>query len=50
MTKKNPNNVNEKKTDIFPCGIFKFDTIRIFFYQKILKSFNDFQSQNFSVL
>ena len=48
MSKVNPNNGNETKSDIFPWKIFKSDTI--LFYQKILKYFNDFQNQNFSVL
>ena len=43
MTKVNPNNANEAKSDIFPWNIFKSDTIS-FFYQKILKYFNDFQN------
>ena len=49
MTKVNPSNGNETKSDIFPWDIFKSDTIS-FFYQKILKYFNDFQNRNFSVL
>ena len=48
MTKLHPNNGNETKSDIFPWGIFKSDVIT--FYQKILKYFNDFQNQNFSIL
>ena len=48
MTKVNPNNRNETKSDIFPYDIFKSDNI--FFYPKILKYFNDFQNRNFSVL
>ena len=42
MTKVNPNNGNETKSDIFPWDIFKSDTISFYF--------NDFQNQNFSVL
>ena len=49
MTKVNPNNRNETKSDIFPWDIFKFNTI-CFFYQSILKCFNDFQNQNFWIL
>ena len=49
MTKVNPSNGNEAKSDIFPRDIFKSDTIP-FFYQKISKYFNDFQNRNFSVL
>ena len=49
MTKMNPNNENETKSDIFPLNIFKSDTISIF-CQKLLKYFNDFQNRNFSVL
>ena len=49
MTKMNPNNRNETKLYIFLWDIFKLDTIYIFF-SKILKYFNDFQDQNFSVL
>ena len=47
MTKVNPNNGNETKSDIFPWDIFKSD---IFFYQSILKYLNDFQNRNFSIL
>ena len=49
MTKVKLNNGNETKLDIFPWDIFKSDTIS-FFYQKILKYFNDCQKRNFSVL
>ena len=49
MTKVNPHNGNERKSEIFPWDIFKSDAIS-FFYQKILKYFNDFQNQNFSGL
>ena len=49
MTKVKPNNEKETKSDIFPRDIFKSDTIS-FFIKKILKYFNDFQNQNFSVL
>ena len=45
MTKVNPKNKNEAKSDIFSWHIFKSDTIH-FFYQNILKYFNDFQNQN----
>ena len=45
MTKVNPKNGEETKSDIFPWDIFKSDAI--FFYQKILTYFND---TNFSVL
>ena len=48
MTKVNPNNGNETKSNLFLWGIFKSDTI--FFYQKILKYFHDIQNRNFSVL
>ena len=30
MTKVNPNNGNETKSDIFPWDIFKFDSISLF--------------------
>ena len=43
MTKVNANNGNETKLDIFPWDIFKSGTLS-FFYQKILKYFNDFQN------
>ena len=33
MTKVNPNNENETKSDIFPMDIFQFDTV--FFFIKI---------------
>ena len=42
-TKLNPNNGNEAKSDVFPWGIFKSDTIS-FFIKKTLKYFNDFQN------
>ena len=45
MTKVNTNNENETKS----WDIFKSDVIS-FFYQNILKHFNDFQNKNFSVL
>ena len=48
LTKVNPDNGNETKPNIFVTNIFKSDAI--FFYQKILMHFNDFQSQNLSVL
>ena len=44
----NPNKGNETKPDIFPWDIFKFD-VMYFFYQKILRYFNDFKNQNSSV-
>ena len=44
MTKVNLNYGNETKSDIFPWDIFKSDSI------SILKYFNDFQNQNFSIL
>ena len=50
MTKVNPNNGNETKSDIFPWDIFKSETIYMFFYRKTSKYLNDFQSRNFSVL
>ena len=40
MTKVNPNNENESKSDIFLWDIFKSDII--FIDHKILKYFNDF--------
>ena len=49
MTKVNPNNGNETKSEIFSWDIFKSDTIS-FFIKKILNYFNDFQTPNFSVL
>ena len=47
MTKVNPNNGNETKSDIFPWDIFKSKN---FLNQNILKYFNDFQSWKFSIL
>ena len=41
LTKVNPNNGNETKSDIFPCGILKF-LHRFFIGPKIPKHFNDF--------
>ena len=49
MTKVNPNNGNEIKSDNFSWEIFKSDVID-FFIQKKLQYINDFQNQNFSVL
>ena len=49
MTKVNPNNGNETKSDIFLWGIFKSDT-KSFFIKNILIYFNDFQNRNFSIL
>ena len=49
MTKGNPNNGNETKSDIFSWDIFKSDVIS-FFFRKILKYFNDPKNQNSSVL
>ena len=48
MTKGNPSNGNETKSDIFQWDIFKCNHTS--FYRKILKYFNYFQNQNFSVL
>ena len=48
MTKVNQHNGNETKSDIFPWDIFKYNNIS--FYEKLLKYFNYFQNQNFSVL
>ena len=47
ITKKNPNNGNEIKSDILPLDIFKSDTTSI---SNVKKYLNDFQNQNFSVL
>ena len=47
MTKVNPNNGNETKSNIFPWDIFKSDTI---FLSKHIKYFINFQNQNFSFL
>ena len=49
MTKVNPNNKNETKSDIFRWGIFKSDT-KSFLIKNILIYFNDFQNRNFSIL
>ena len=48
MTKVNPSNRNETKSDIFhgPYQIWR----HIFFCLKVSKYFNDFENQNFSVL
>ena len=48
MTKVNPNNGNETKSDIFPWDIFKF--VIIFIGRKILKFLNDFYNCHFSIL
>ena len=48
MTKVNPTNGNEIKSDVFPWDIFKSDII--FMVRKILKYFNDLNNWNFSIL
>ena len=47
MTKMNPNNGNETKSDIFPRDIFKSDIV--FIGRKILKYFNEFYYWHFSI-
>ena len=47
MTKVNPNNRNETKSDIFPWDIFKSSII--FIGRKIIKYFNDFYNWHFSI-
>ena len=47
MTKVNPSNGNETKSDIFPMEILKFDII--FIGHKILKYFNNFYNWHFSI-
>ena len=42
MTKVNPSNENETKWDIFKSDAF--------FYQNLLKYFNEYHNQNFSIL
>ena len=42
MTIANPSNRNETKSDIFPWDIFFKSDVIYFFYQKILKYFNEF--------
>ena len=49
MIKVNRNNGNKIKSVIFSKNIFKSNII-YFLSKKILKYFNDFQNQNFSVL
>ena len=49
MTKVNLSNGNETKPDTFPGDISKSASIS-FFYQNILKYFNDSQHRNFLVL
>ena len=44
ITKVNPNNENETKSDIFPWYIFKPDVISLLSEKKY---YNDFQNQNF---
>ena len=44
MTKVNLSNENNTKSNIFPWDIFKSDSIS-FFYQNILKNYNDFQNR-----
>ena len=48
MTKVNRSNGSEPKSDIFPWDIQIWHYI--FFYQIIIKCFNDFRNRNFSVL
>ena len=43
MTKGNPRNGNETKSDIFLWGIFKYNHIT--FYRNILKCFNYLQDR-----
>ena len=43
MTKENPNNGNETKSNFISWGISKSDAIP--FYQIILKYFNEFESE-----
>ena len=47
MTKVNPNNGNERKSDIFQRDIFKSGII--FFGRKMLQYFNDFYDLHFSI-
>ena len=47
LTKMNPNNGNEIKSDVFPRDIFKSNII--FIGRKILKYFNDFYNWHFSI-
>ena len=47
MTKVNPKNGNEIKSDIFPWDILKSDII--FIGRKILKYFNNFYNWHFSI-
>ena len=47
MTKVDPRNRNETKSDIFPRDIFESGIILI--GRKILKYFNDFYHWNFSM-
>ena len=49
MTNVNPSNEKGTKSGIFLWDVFNSDVIS-FKYQKILKYFNGFQNQNFSVL
>ena len=44
MTKKNPNNVNEKKQTFFHVEYSNLTPSVSFFIKKKLKSFNDFQN------
>ena len=47
MTKVNPNNGNERKSDIFQRDIFRSGII--FFGHKMLQYFNDFYNLHFSI-
>ena len=49
-TKTSINHGNKTKSDILPYDIVKSDVIIIFFGQRILKYFNNFQNRNFLVL
>ena len=49
MTKVNPINGHEARSNIFPWLICKSDTI-FFLIKKILNYFNDFKNRNFSFL
>ena len=49
MTKINPNNGNERKSNIFPMGRIQTSNFPFFIVRKILKYLNDFYNWHFSI-
>ena len=47
MTKVNPSDENEIKSDIFPCGIFLSDSISLSKYIKVFQSLSNLNFLSF---